>query len=135
MAVVNKYVVVTPKDISSAGGVYTMTLPTAALGFTAVVLAQDYQSTSVYEAGKDTRQLWVLKGEEADLNNWINANSSMVVEKTFAEADAIGKELQPSRDYTVRKIITEDGVVTEESDIVKNIAVFDLQTKLTELGL
>ena len=134
MAVIKKYVLVIPKDISNVNGVYRMTLPTGAIGFTAIIVCTGYNPTP-YEPGADNRQVWVLKGEEADLNNWISINSDMVIEKTFDEANALCIELKPERNYTVHKVTTEDGVIVSESDVLRTMPAFDLQARLVELGL
>lgn len=136
MPVVIKYVVVTPKNVSHIGDVYTMTLPSPVVGFEQFeLIGSSYPCKSPYEVGADNRRLLALKGDETVINSWLAANSDMVIEKTFAEAEAIGQELQPARDYIAHKIIMEDGVIQSESDVVKHVDVFNLQAKLAQLGL
>jgi len=136
MAEITKYVLLVPKDISVVDGVYKMTLPTAAVGFIAVELSHRYDLTDAYADGVDNRQVWVLKGEEATINNWITANSDMVTEKIFAEADTIGQDLEPAHIITdgIHTVTTENGVITSDVYTDKNVPVFDLQTRLDELG-
>lgn len=121
-----KYVQVVPKDISAINNVYKMTFPTGSNKFT--IKAFTYYQLDTYADGADVRQLWILDGDEADINAWITENSDMVTEKTFAEANALGKELQPAHTKMVHKIITEDGVIVSKEDINKNIPEFDLST-------
>ena len=135
MAIVKKYAIVTPSDISTVGGVYTMTLPTAPNGFESYMVAQDQGGLSPYEAGADVREVWILKGDDTAIDNWIAVNSSMVIGKTFTEADTIGKELQPAQTITVHKVIIEDGFVVSEEDVNKNIPAFDLQGELDKRGI
>lgn len=136
---VTKYLLVTPKNVSSEGEVYTSTFPTATNEFEIWNICEDYVTSThyinFYDVTKDRRQIWVAKGDEIEINNWITANSDMVIEKTFAEADTIGKELHPQHIVSVHKVITEDGKVISEEDINKTISEFDLQTRLDELGI
>lgn len=133
--IVTKYVSVIPKDVSDVDGVCTSTYPSETNKFEIYHISKDYQDIDFYDAAKDRRELWVLKGDETEMNNWITANSDIVTEKTFTEADAIGKELEPARIGTAHKVITEDGIVILEETVDKNIPVFDLQTRLDALGI
>lgn len=134
MAVIIKFVLIVPKDISVVAGVHKMTLPTTP-GFSAVELSHKYDLSDAYATGADNRQVWTIKGEETTLNDWITANSDMVIEKTFAETEALGQELEPQHDYTVHKVVKEDEKIISEEDVVKTTPVFNLQERLDDSGI